>query len=768
MIEIGNLQEECCFAEYDSLFTKILAPVTYLNDVIWDGKYYIDDYVIVTVSNGATLDITNVDVVFGICAGIRFINGAMLRSNNSVYRPCEIDKTWKGLQFVSKGEFDNIINECTFKNAEVALYFKELADGVVSSNLFSNCNYGIRVESNNSFNHPISGNRFVTEQFYPVWICDSSYSFINNSSTYGIYTTGSRLKQQVSHNDFINTWGNSLPRDFGIYQIRGGGIFSYNTFTDLSYSIYLNTSLFPTIIENNEIEINELVNNTNAAIYINTTNGPVIEVNNNEISDNYRQFNCFAAIYARNSSAISITANRIDGFQNGIYVFAGRNFQISRNEIVDSDINGIYFSGKGNYMNFITCNEVKMRNFSNSRGIFTLDLTPLTEISTNCFNDSYTAMDLRTITNASLPKVRNNFLYNYHFAGINVVGHVGNIGTLVPPDPGLNTLWSNYNPAIDINSSVTILVADNFGMFNISWPQVQIVSNRPYHSTASCSQQIFNMPSQGNLNVTYDCDNFKQMFPGLDGDGGQYSLTENYLDLLKSSSNPFEDASVILGTIDPIEPGLFNEIISLSSLTDVEKSLLRYYYFYRNGDYENARLNILQFTPSDGDEADYRALCLLDLDILENGWETLSEEDYIFLINIIEKESMNSNFAVSILNNSKNYRDYLFDRAEIPAVTASGEIKHLGSAWDYLVIRPNPAADKVFIDYLSIGNSEIRIQVRDVSGKEVMNSSISQSATSIELDISGLGDGFYFVTLTDTGTGLVKTGKLVKAGQYRK
>ena len=31
-------------------------------------------------------------------------------------------------------------------------------------------------------------------------------------------------------------------------------------------------------------------------------------------------------------------------------------------------------------------------------------------------------------------------------------------------------LWSNYNSAIDINSNSTITVADNFGMFNISFP----------------------------------------------------------------------------------------------------------------------------------------------------------------------------------------------------------------------------------------------------------------------------------------------------------
>ena len=95
-IVITNKKDHCCFAEADSLFIKINSNITYTSNKVWDGKYYIDNNVIVTVSNGAILDITNVDVVFGECAGIDFINGALLRSNNSVYRPCFIDKTWRG------------------------------------------------------------------------------------------------------------------------------------------------------------------------------------------------------------------------------------------------------------------------------------------------------------------------------------------------------------------------------------------------------------------------------------------------------------------------------------------------------------------------------------------------------------------------------------------------------------------------------------------------------------------------------------------------
>jgi parallel beta-helix repeat protein len=764
---IDHLQDECCFAEIDSLFTKILINTTYTTDVVWDGKYYIDDNVIVTVTNGAVLDITTVDCVFGECAGIVFINGAMLRSSNSVYRPCYVDQTWKGLRFVGKGNFDNIINECTFKNAEVALYLQQNADAVISSNLFSNCNYGVRVETNNTFNHPISGNRFVTEQFFPVYDCPTKYSFINNSSTYGIYSTSSRFRQQVSQNEFVNTWGTGAPRTHGIYQINGGGTFSNNTFTDLSYSIYLNSSLFTTIIENNEIEVNEPVNTTLAPIFVATTNSPVIEINNNEISDNLHQFSCFSAIYIRTSSKVSIMNNKIDGFQYGIYVLTSKNIQVSSNKITEADVAGIYFTGKGNYSNYITCNEVKMRSFNLTRGLFTNDLSQLTEISSNCFNDSYTSMDIRTIGTGTLPKIRNNFMYNYNFVGINVVGYSGNIGTLSPPDPGLNTLWSNYNPAIDINSNTNITVADNFGMFNISWPTVQITSNRPFHSTASCAQQIFNMPSQGNLNVNYVCDNYSKLFTVLAGSGGQFSLPADYKEQVKSSSDQFSDADLILASIEPADSELLEDLLNTATLSSNEIALLKYKYYYRIADIGNARLYISQFMPSGEHEIEYKALRLIDLDILEYGWDVLSDDDFSVLEMISEKNSENADFAISLLNNSPSYKDHIFDIATLPDVVAGTDIKHIDLSDNYLKIRPNPATDKVYIDILDLSLQEYKVQVHDISGKLVTNYKLSYVAGGLELDISNLNEGFYMISMTDTASGTIKSGKLIKIAQSR-
>jgi len=758
-VVIGVEKDNCCFAEMDTLFHKITSNITFSTDVVWDGKYYIADNVIVTVS-GATLDITTMDVVFGECAGIDFVNGGHLRASNSVFRPCKIDGTWRGLKFIGSGTYDNIINESTFKNAEVALYFQNLADGVVSNNLFSNCNYGIRIENNNNFNHPISGNKFVTEQFFPVF--NSCYSFVNNSSTYGIYSTSSKLTQQLTQNGFVNSKASSLPRTYGIYQMKGGGLFTSNTFTDQTYSILLNAPQYASNIENNKIEVNQSSVAPPSSIYIDNSNSAIIEINNNDISNNFIKYNSNSAIYARYSSNVSIVGNRIHGFRYGIIATNVKSFQISNNEIVDPDINGIYFYGTGKEKNFITCNTIKMRNFSNTRGLYTINLSTLSEVSSNCITDCYTSMDIRSFVGGALPLIRNNYLYNYNFIGINAFGYSGNIGTLLPADPGLNTLWSNYNAAIDINSNTNITVADNFGMFNISFPFVQIVSNRPYHSTASCGHQIFNMPSQGNLNIKYTCNNYSVLYGTLAGSVGSFSLVGNYKELLQSSSNQFEDAVMIIASLDNPDITLLNEFLSLTSLTDSEKSILKYNYYYTHDDFSNASLNMLNFNPQNEDEIDYKFLRLIDLDVIKNGWKSISVNSIQQLNAIEAKKNINSNFSISLLNNISSYRDYIFEDRPLYEVIKSGNIQHVGDNENYLSIFPNPAKEKVVIEIAKTGMVNGKVQIFDGNGKLLNDYKLSFVAGGIEVDISNLRSGLYFITLTDENFGLIKTGKLIK------
>ncbi|NOX47741.1 MAG: PKD domain-containing protein [Chlorobi bacterium] len=752
----------CCFAAVDSLFVHINSSVIYTNDVTWDNKYYLADSVIVTMSAGSVLDITNVDVVFGECAGIVFQDSSYLRTNNSVFRPCNINGTWKGLRFDGSGEFDNIINESTFKNAEVALYFQNGADGVISNNLFSNCNYGIRVEGNNDFNHPISGNRFVTESFYPFFECGGKYTFVDNSSTYGVYSTSSRFLGQVSHNEFVNTFGVGYPRTYGVYQMNGGGLFSENTFTDITYSIYINSALFPTNIENNDIEINIPAIFSPAAINVNNCVNPIVEINNNNIVNNSNQYNSFSAVYARSSSNISIVKNSIDGFRYGVIAVWGRNFQISNNEINECDVTGIYFlSPYGDQTpNYITCNTIRMRDYDNTRGLFAVNIPRSSVVTNNCITDSYTAMDFRSYAGyVDLPLIRNNFLYNYSYVGINVWGHSGNIGT--NSDPGMNTLYSNNNSALDINSQMTITAADNFGMINLS-ATVVVTSNSPFYSTASCGHQIFELPSQGNLNTSYTCDHFANIAKPLEGGYGVFSLIENYEEMLLSASNQYTLAEMILASVSSPDLGMLNNILDNTNLTEKEEAQLKYKFFYRKSDYQGARANLDLFVPQNDDEADYKALRMFDLDLIESGWGGFTDSDVQFAEAVLDKGTYNANFAVSLLNNTDTYRDYISDEIELPDVEKSGNIKQLTDGESYLNIFPNPATDKAYIELLHNNGLPGILKMFDASGKMITDFNVKFVSGGIEMDIRQLDDGLYFITLSDIETGFLKTGKLVK------
>ncbi len=750
----------CCFAETDTLFHKITSNITLTGNVVWDGKYYIADNVIVTMSGG-TLDITTMDVVFGKCAGIDFVNGGHLRATNSVFRPCNIDGTWRGLRFVGNGQFSNIINTSTFKNAEVALYFQNQSDGVVSDNLFSNCNYGVRIENNNTFNHPISGNQFLTEQFLPMFT--GCYSFVNNSSSYGIYAIASRLLQQVSQNGFVNTKGTSNPQTYGIYQVKSGGLFSANTFTDQFYSIYLNTPVYPSTIENNIIEVNLAAVNPPSSIYVNNSNIAVVEINNNQIANNFHVFNSNSGIYSQFSSNISIVNNKINGFHYGIIATNAKNYQISYNTITDADVNGIYFYGISTIKNYITCNTINMRNYNATTGLYSIDLSTLSEVSSNCIFDCNTSMDLRSFTVPNFPKVRNNYLYNYNKIGINDFGYGGNIGTLVPADPGLNTLWSNYNTAIDINSNTNIVVADNFGMFNISFPQVQIVSNRPYNSTAACGQQIYNMPSQGNLNIKYTCDNYAGMIGALNGTAATaFLLQPNYSNTLQTSTTQFDDANMILACVENPSISLLNEMLNLNTLTENDKAILKYNYYYKKADYTNAGISLSNFNPKTAEDDNYKFLRALDLDIITNGFKPFDAATLQRLNDIMINKNVNSNFAISILNNSSSYREHIFDIPQVTSPSASSNIQHISSDQASITIIPNPATDVVYIEVLQSNLLNGIVQIFDMNGKQVNNFKLNSVAGGFEMDIRNLKKGIYFVTLTDQNYGSIKTAKLIK------
>jgi hypothetical protein len=158
-------------------------------------------------------------------------------------------------------------------------------------------------------------------------------------------------------------------------------------------------------------------------------------------------------------------------------------------------------------------------------------------------------------------------------------------------------------------------------------------------------------------------------------------------------------------------------------------------------------------------------LLSLDLKVVNNGWEALSASDMSQLETIKEKETFNSNFAISLMNNTSTYRDYLMEEIDLTEVVKTDEIRRIDSETSYLNIYPNPASSIVFIEVINSNKETGKLELFDVSGKRITEYSLSIVAGGIELDIQNLSEGFYFITLTDPVSGYIQKGKLVKSSK---
>lgn len=733
-----------------SAFTIINSTNNYINtDAVFDGKYFIEDGIILTI-DGAILDITNVDLVFGDCAGIDFINGAHLRANNSVLRPCQIDGTWRGLQFTSAGNFDNIINECTFKNAEIALYFNGNVDGVVSNNLFSNCNHGIRAASSSNFNHPISGNRFVVDDFFPTY--HNCYPFTSPVTTYGVFMTSCRMRSEISHNEFIYSKeaGPVGPlSSIGIGFFRTGGNMSENTFTNFRNPIIISDPSLTSYIDNNEIEYNNdflpsLIPNPTAGISI-YSNKSIVEITNNEIHDNSGNIISYG-IYVTASSRVSARKNEIDGFDVGLFFYRDNSIEITENIVTNVTVDGIRFEDLNRVnKNYITCNEVTMKPFTGT-GIHVLSANQNTFIYSNCISDSRNALTVEALLGSghTIPVIRNNYLYNYS-NGISNVGHSGNIGTSA--DPGLNTLWSNNNSAVDIASTTSITVANNFGMFNISFPQVAISQNNPYHSTASCGHQIFNMPSQGNLNQTFVCDNTSIVYFPVTVISSEARLGDVTLqDAIAASNEPLMDMIRFIESISELDEVEFSNVINGAFTDNNSKNLAFAYLNLRTGNYELAQQYFIAYSPIDDEGNTLKFLQLTVVDVLLNPG--INIDDKIDALNLLaEEKGPMADIAASLLRFTSTHADYPYAVVE-PFNDISTDVVHISDNSVQIEVFPNPAENIITIQIVTdqdVSNFDLSIQ--DMTGKNIANYPVQFVTGRLQIDISSLSSGIYILQL---------------------
>lgn len=531
-----------CQASMDPLYTKFLTNTTISTNTFWDDKIYIGDNVIITVDNGATLDITNVDVVFGHGAGIDFKNGSTLRANNSVFRPCSINEVWRGLDFYTTNSTSptGTINECTFKNAKTAIEAysngtKMTLDMRITNNLFADCQKGIAL-SNISFIRSITGNTYMVDnKNLPFNLVSSQLNGAASTEFNGIYSTSNNYADLISQNDFIFTSNASISnaRVCAIYTNSDNNLsLSDNKFTDFSIGIYGNYNTNASI-ENNTFTWSHLFNMAAAPgnkvqILINYAQNTLIKgnkiYNSNVMNSSLTTLPNLATanigISSNGSKYVTVSQNEINGCEvgmsfNGIYNQPNKFLFVTENTINKAWYYGIY-SAAYNAVD-ISCNIVDMELnsgrdatgivYNNSlmgSGLFTGYLNaPDVAIRSNCVLNSKNGIycyNQNSGVSVPLPEVYNNFVYNYRQYGFEN-NSFSAIAATSPREVYHNTFISNnsLSGTVDVNTDATHIInlEANFGIQNSNANVSMLLANTKA-STASCAMQVGTF--QNNLN----------------------------------------------------------------------------------------------------------------------------------------------------------------------------------------------------------------------------------------------------------------------------
>lgn len=410
------------------------------------------------------------------------------------------------------------IRECTFINADVGLYMGRFAEGgyntfhdheiseiTIQDNLFSNCRRGILV-NNLAPNQAISGNDFQIDNVDKISFhrheqdCapirdNNDYIGIQLQSTSSDYRWLQAYALNIHQNTFIDATSvaTSQSQYTGIQSLYSTAQLeiSANDFTNMFQSILLSSfGSHPIMIENNEINVTRRarLNNVGSSQIV-VPNGTAnnIEIFNNKLSCSAdapaltvlaSQNAAFmqSAINIGNSSAVIVRDNAIEGFEVGIYVHltgvsGQRKIKVADNHI-KSDYYGIFLdselrTGVANSINaFIQCNEIEMdlENNTTSVGIaahFNGTITTSTNhyISANCIKHTHRAIEVvnNTSTSARMPTILNNYLYNYHEAGISIDGefnrHGGGIPSIGKGNGSYLTQLNGHNTFISNNEN---------------------------------------------------------------------------------------------------------------------------------------------------------------------------------------------------------------------------------------------------------------------------------------------------------------------------
>lgn len=745
------IAEDCC-----PIFGGAIGVVYHTTDetissnTYWSGTHYVADNVIITVENGATLDITNVDVVFGECAGIDFKERSQARINNSVLRPCDMEKTWRGLYFYVEDGIGNptaTINESSFKNAQTGIHYLGLTsskdlflDLKITNNLFLNNQMAIYLKST-TYRENISGNTFIVEDT-KLFGNPSCAGLTLSTSRYGIYLWDVASTGKISQNDFLCSTSNSSMNLFGVSTGNSSAYVSENNFANNHYAI---SARFGSNvqIEQNEISIstNYTLNSHQISIYdcdFVSIKGNNI-VNSNAFSYDIMMGSQSAIKVERNSNSVAIRENQISGFETGISSINSNDVIMAENELVNCWYYGIYLSSSASLGQraLISCNSINMFNRPNDEvtgiGYYQSGTTDNRhKIYSNCIFEANQAIHLEntTLSSNNMPDIKNNFMYNYTRAGIENISMAGTIGSsgVTHDFAGRNSFignnWPNQDGIVtgDIISSTPINQNGNYGVGLFTATVSGNANAGSYHSTASCGGQ-----NRWGNNISNEIEEAEMCDAVANLDHGIMVYTDGKATVIPAVYDTLSEihlARFILNFIDANNPeALFQAAEDLKTktlLNTTDARLVEYYYLVLTYQYEAALLMASDF---EANLISSEELTLLNYMVNNIDW---------FQLDVSEQNELASTDNVLYTPN------HIYG-AETRSVSDL-----------LLLVYPNPTQGDLNIELNSPSENPI-VRIYDLNGKLLEVQYPNSKSMILTLNISHLANGFYFIELDSNG-----------------
>ncbi len=778
-----------CFAAMEPSFSHITVPMTFNQTntpsgrQVWAGKVYVGADVTI---DGIVLDISESDIVFAPCTRITLINGARLEANNSTFRSCGDNDSWEGIFFTSTGttHTSGAVDGCLFKNAVDAIRLESAPgnktaayDVRITDNSFVTCLHGIRMPGVARLNmlEGITGNRFTVDNRPIVWgsknpngQCITSFS----QEFEGISAVATTFVGQVSQNSFINTSDVATTTLGGIIWNNCIGRISLNQFTNNRHAVQMNRGT-RAAIENNAIEVTQRFAQFETQILlVGTTNSSVLGnhlINSNEAGT----FNRYgAAISIEIGTFINVKENTVDGFTNGIQFYGCNHSAIDENKLTNCNVVGIVVQGGAS--NTVSCNEIKMRlqldNAHPSEGIFYNHLVsslPSVDIRGNCITDASFGIVANNQSNLmAMPRMRNNYLYNYTRGGIVTFRFNGAQGTGIatPAQAGRNTFVSNnvLGGAVDIHSNGQSQTwYGNYGISTVS-AGVTLIGNGTYHSIASCGLQI----GSGNSAIGYNevCDQFTtgpiQMLQRLIS--GDYSEFE---------SDKFGDAKAVIAaalTEALLDGGSADVAAAFKAwigtnvqFLPAEKAWVNYHYHNAMGESDAALAALVDLQNADSRFKDFVTVESIDQQLALHGRavENLTDSEINELAAIDNARLEFADDARDWMHVGIGAHPHLLKAINLPEIALEG--RHIQDVrQESLHLFPNPAETQVTVEYVldnALGGS---LRIFDIAGKMMYQAPLAGDASSTTLDLTTWSPGIYLLSLFNS-EGQVSTAKLI-------